>query len=349
MNYINIPIIKISQNIGSFFIGKMAPKILHKIANKNLSRMKDLENGIQRDLYPEKVKAIKKYLKSNDSTFPNTIILAIQNNPAEEKEPNYVLNNKNNTLKIKIKEDVANILDGQHRLAGFDKEEEKFELPVSVFLDLSLGEQAKIFAQINSTQRKVSNDLVYDLFGITEGRSPEKSAYYIVKHLNEELNSAWYMKIKTLSDKTGDLAQGSMAKYIHIELLEKNKIFKKLYEKNRDTDIKNIISNYFNAIKKIFPEAWENKNKQYILTKTTGFNGFMNFLILLVRLASDSKKELSEHYFMNYITRINDKFDLFTSENYPSGAVGQNKIRDTLKDGLTDEEKTFLNIKYANK
>ncbi|OGI32212.1 MAG: hypothetical protein A2271_04100 [Candidatus Moranbacteria bacterium RIFOXYA12_FULL_35_19] len=346
MEYISIRVIEVKQNIGNFFIGKMIPKDLHRIANKNLSRLKDLENGIQRDLQNKKVSEIKNYLKLEDATFPNSIIISIQNNIAEENSPSYILDSDAGILKIKAQEDVANILDGQHRLNGFNENEENFELPVSIFLDLSLGEQAKIFAKINSTQKQVQLDLVYDLFGITDGKSCEKSAFYIVKHLNEELESAWYKKIKTLSDKSGDLAQGSMAKYIHKELLEKNEIFKSLYNSDRDTDIKNILSNYFNAVKKTFPKEWENENKKYILTKTTGFNGFMNFFISVVRLASKTKSELSADYFYGYLVKVKDRFDPLISANYSSGVVGQNKIRDILRESLSNDEKIFLNIKH---
>jgi len=333
MEYISIRVIEVKQNIGNFFIGKMIPKDLHRIANKNLSRLKDLENGIQRDLQNKKVSEIKNYLKLEDATFPNSIIISIQNNIAEENSPSYILDSDAGILKIKAQEDVANILDGQHRLNGFNENEENFELPVSIFLDLSLGEQAKIFAKINSTQKQVQLDLVYDLFGITDGKSCEKSAFYIVKHLNEELESAWYKKIKTLSDKSGDLAQGSMAKYIHKELLEKNEIFKSLYNSDRDTDIKNILSNYFNAVKKTFPKEWENENKKYIF-------------ISVVRLASKTKSELSADYFYGYLVKVKDRFDPLISANYSSGVVGQNKIRDILRESLSNDEKIFLNIKH---
>ncbi len=212
-------------------------------------------------------------------------------------------------------------------------------------LDISLGEQAKIFAKINSTQKKVELSLVYDLFGMTEGRMPEKVAFYVVKHLNTENTSAWKNKIKTLSDRSGDLAQGSMAKFIHKELLEKDEVFKKLYKEERDTDIKNILLNYFNAISETFPEVWKNQEGKYILTKTTGFNGFMLFFVSLVRLANNKKTPLSIAYFKSYFDKVKDKFTDFTSQNYPSGAVGQNKIRDILRTSLSDEEVSFLHLK----
>lgn len=343
--YISIRIIEVTQNIGSFFIGKMTPKDLHRIANRNLSRLKNFEDGIQRDLQAKKLSEIKSYLHTEKATLPNTIIISIQNNIADEENPGYILNVKEGILKVKIQDDIANILDGQHRLNGFDVNNEKFELPVSIFLDLSLGEQAEIFARINSTQKKVSNDLIYDLYGITDEKSYEKSAFYIVKHLNEEHESAWFKKIKTLSDKSGDIAQGSMAKYVHKELLEKNPIFNKLYEDNRDTDIKNILSNYFNAIRINFPNEWKNEDGKFILTKTTGFNGFMNFFISLVKLAAGRKQELSVDYFSSYIAKVRSNFLELISDNYPSGNVGQNMVRDILRESLSKNEKDILRIK----
>ncbi len=345
MNYISIPVIRVTQNIGTFFISKMTPKQLHQIANRNLSRLKNLEDGIQRDIQQSKITEIKEYLKSNDATFPNSIILAIQNNPLEIEVPSYMLNEREDILSIRMSEDVANILDGQHRLNGFEISEDSFELPVSIFLDISLKEQAKIFAKINSTQKKVELSLLYDLFGMTEGRIPEKVAYFIVQHLNEDLDSAWRSKIKTLSDRSGDIALGSMAKLIHKELIEKQDSFAKLYKEERDTDIKNILLNYFNAVSEIFPEAWENRQKKYILTKTTGFNGFVLFLIDLVKISMHNKDPLSKDYFKSYLQRVSNSFDDFVSENYPSGAVGQTKIRDILRSGLKDSERILINIK----
>ncbi|MEI6378143.1 MAG: DGQHR domain-containing protein [Candidatus Falkowbacteria bacterium] len=344
MKYHKIKIIKINQNIGSFFVGKLTPKILHLIANKKLARVKDPIFGIQREIKDSKILEIKDYLKRNDATLPNTIIIAIQSDPSDE-DPVYKIDNESCNLSLLLKEGIANILDGQHRLMGFGIENDEFELPVSIYLDLSLEEQAKIFAKINSTQTKVDLNLVYDLYGITKERTTEKVAFHIVKHLAVENESAWKDKIKTLTDKSGDLAQGSMAKYFHKQLLEKDKIFIKLYESERDTDIKNIISNYFNAIKNVFPVEWENKDNLYILTKTTGFNGFMNFFITLVHLADFNKYELSVDYFKEYILKVKGQFEQLTSENYESGGRGQNKIKDILRKSLTEDEAKMLKIK----
>ncbi len=160
MEYISIEVIKIKQKIGTFFIGKMTPLILHKIANKNLSRLKDLENGIQRDLQKEKIKEIKEYLNTADATFPNSIILAIQNNPKDDESPAYKLNDEQNILEIKLNPDVANILDGQHRLNGFEKSNDTFELP-----EFTYGNDGNLYMKGEKVDRE-SAEQDHEGFGV---------------------------------------------------------------------------------------------------------------------------------------------------------------------------------------
>ncbi|MFC1615154.1 DGQHR domain-containing protein, partial [Patescibacteria group bacterium] len=287
----------------------MTPEQLHMIANKNLSRYKYIESGIQRDISAKRTKDITTYLSESDATFPNTIIIAIRKNPANS-EPTYKINK---TLDILEKDGVANILDGQHRLSGFSEDNNKFELPVAIFLDLSLGEQAKIFAKINSTQAKVSLDLVYELFDISEDRSKEKTSYAIVNELNTNTKSPWHDKIKTLSDRSGDMAQGSFAKYIHKELIDKGKILENLYIDDRDEDLKNMISIFFTAVKNTFPMEWKNEDKKFILTKTTGFVGFMAFFKDLIKIARKRKESFSVEYCERYIKQSAQEFKTLTS------------------------------------
>ena len=343
MDYYKLNCIEVRQNIGSFYLTKMTPQQLHVISNSDLSRYQNAEDGIQREISKSRTKAISKYLSETEAAFPNTIIVSITKNPASD-HPEYILEDGPRLL-VKAEDGVANILDGQHRLSGFSKEEEAFELPVSIFLDLSIGQQAMIFSKINSTQVKVSLDLVYELFDITDGRSTQKTSYSVVKALNTELKSPWYKKIKTLTERTGDIAQGSFAKYIDKELISEGKILNNLFLEERDVDLQKMLSNYFQAVKENFKDVWINEDSNYILTKTTGFNGFMFFFKDLVLLARNSGESLSFDYFNQKISIVLEKFKPLTSDNYESGAKGQNKIRDILRSGLSEDEKSKIGIK----
>lgn len=342
MEYTNIiPVIEVNQKIGTFFLSKLTPKILHTIANKKLSRYEMGSSGIQRNLNQEKISQIQKYItEDKTAAFPNTIIIAIQNDDVIN-EKNYVLSEEG--IKILLKEGVANILDGQHRLYGLSIDEENFELPVAIFLDLSIGEQAKIFAKINSTQTKVSLDLVYELFDLSNERHTEKSAYYIVRHLSENVESPWCGLVKNLSDRKGLLAQGSMAKFIDKELLSDGKVLNSLYIAEKEDVIFVMLKNYYDAVKETFPESWG--NSETILNKSTGFIGTMRFFIDISKICKNNKTEMSKELFLSYLNKIKLRLSDLSSDKYRSGAVGQNEIRDVLRGSLSTEEKSFLKIR----
>lgn len=343
MNYFKLNYIEVKQKIGSFYLTKMTPKQLHVIANDDLSRYRNAENGIQREVSKSRTRAISEYIKEEESTFPNTIIIAISKNPNSEL-PEYKFENETQ-LSIKAEDGVANVLDGQHRLSGFSDSEKEFELPVAIFLDLSIGQQAMIFSKINSTQVKVPLDLVYELFDITDGRSTQKTAYSVVKTLNMEPDSPWFKKIKNLTDRKGDIAQGSFAKYIDQELISNGKILENLFKENRDKDLFKMLNNYFLVVKNNFPTEWENEDSKYILTKTTGFVGFMLYFKDLVLLARVTKQPLSFEFINSKLNKVKGRFELLISDNYESGARGQNRIRNILRTSLTDEEKNLIGIK----
>ena len=332
---LKIQVLPINQKIGTFYIGKILPKDLKYISRENMSRYSNAEKGIQRNLSRSRQNEIRKYLLEDaDATFPNTIIVAIDSGVSDESESVYNLSNENGVqfLNIEYKSDVAIILDGQHRLSGFEDTNEDFELPVAFFLDPSLSVQAKIFATINSKQVKVNNDLVYELFGISDPRSTQKTAYSIVKHLNEDQDSPWRGKIKTLNDRSGYIAQGSFAKYIDTELIAEGKVLREMYEKERDVDILAILKNFFDALGKEFKDIWNIDDKTNVLQKTTGFVGSMMFFKELVEKAKETKVPLKREYFANALKGASTKIPVLKSEVYESGAKGQTNFFNDLLD-----------------
>lgn len=327
-----LKVIEVRQKNAVFYLAKIKPSVLKLISNKSLSRYQN-SNGIQREPNPEKIVDIKNYILGDPlATFPNTIIISLRDDLSAES-PLYKFNEEGDLL-LSLDPEVANVIDGQHRLAALKDSEDDFELPVSIFLDLSIGEQAKLFAIINSTQTKVPLDLVYEDFFQSAERSPEKISFYIVKNLNEDEKSPWFSKIKTLSERKGrNLAQGSMAKYIHKNLLNPGKPLSHMYTLEREKDIYEILKNYFTAIKDTFPEEWEDLSGKYILTKTTGFVGFMLFFGDILKNSKNEK--LTKEFFAKKISLSKEKIGGLTSADYPSGAVGQGRIRNLLNESQT--------------
>jgi len=343
---IKVKVILINQPIGTFFVGKMSAasmKIIAKASERKFSEKDDAIYGVQRKLRADRQKEITKYIQSPDATFPNSIILAF--NEGVE----YLT--KTGELLIPLKEDVAAIVDGQHRLSGFKGDEEDFDLIFSGFLDLDVPNQAMIFATINGKQTRVNPSHVYDLYEMNPNRSPIKTCHTIVKAFNESEKSPWFRRIKMLGgakwEKYRDLSQSAfvngLVSYISKDQIEdenilrkegqlkeytikeqKKYIFRSYFINDEDEIIYKILSNYFKALSETFPTEWSNKDKKYNLTKTTGFNGFMK-LFRAIYLEGELQKKLDYKFFVAMLQPLKGQLNL-NSENYQPGAVGENEL-----------------------
>ena len=219
---IALPVIEVTQRIGTFFIGSLGAQELVQIAYADVRRIeeRDVEKylGIQRPLDEKRVKQIKKYLESPDASFPTGIVLSINQNCTEfDQKGQLVLKQYESDFEgesIPISK-IAKILDGQHRIAAFVNENwefdetlwqligNEFQFNVIIFIGLDIDEQATIFATVNLAQTKVNKSLVYDLEGLSKTRSPFRTCHQIAVALDSvDDRSPLYERIKRLGVKT---------------------------------------------------------------------------------------------------------------------------------------------------
>lgn len=213
---IEIDAIKITQPIGDFYYGKIDAELLCQIAEADVRRLEDDDReiesylGIQRPLKKNRVKEINDYITTIDATFPNSIIVAIN----EDEDIDITWNNNKLTIEFpdEKRTKIANILDGQHRLAGFneqsfkfedfDGEKKDFELLITIFLNADMSVQAKVFSMVNQNQTKVNKSLVYDLESLSKSRSPWRTSHLIAVYLNSLEDSPFNRRIKRLGVKS---------------------------------------------------------------------------------------------------------------------------------------------------
>ena len=198
--YVEVKCLEVIQPIGRMYVGIMNHLDLEHISyvdirrleSKNEQREVEIYSGIQRVLSDKRVTDIGQYVNMVDATFPTSIILHIDpDNAHYDKE--------SMTLRIRNEDNVAKVLDGQHRIAGLAHFKGRwFQLNVTVFVGMELEDQAIVFATINHTQTKVSKSLVADLFDFAKHRSPQKTAHNIARALNEKEGSPFKDKIKVL-------------------------------------------------------------------------------------------------------------------------------------------------------
>ncbi|MCX7155576.1 MAG: DNA phosphorothioation-associated DGQHR protein 1 [Rhodocyclales bacterium] len=223
---IKVPALRVKQPIGVFYVVSLPARVLLDTAySDRLRATRDDDKktyvleGSQRELHEPRLKDIGAYIDTEESAFPNSIILApnFDENTGfliEEESDRWIIATKNDPdspdgethfLVVPSEKKLAPIIDGQHRLFGFNFAERPdrldTELVCSVFLDLPKPYQAFLFATINSTQKPVPKSLTYDLFGYNidkeppESWSPDKLAVFLARKLNAEKDSPLHDRI----------------------------------------------------------------------------------------------------------------------------------------------------------
>lgn len=365
--YIEFKCLEAKQPIGTMYIGVMNSDDLETITFADVRRLelgidnRDIENyiGIQRHLDPKREKEIGKYVNLVDATFPNSIILSISSDNAQ-------YNDKTNSMKILFKDNIAKVLDGQHRIAGlrhYHKQGDTFQIVVTIYIDMELEDQAIVFATINKEQKNVSNSLVADLFAFAETRSPQKTGHNIARALTKKDGSPLFDKIKILGKAesenqsiTQDTFVKSLLKYITKDMQsdrdfyrrnknDKNAKLPYTDEKDRnnlflrdifiddinDIKIAQIVWNYFYAVQKKWPNSWDFVRDNNILNKSTGFVALMKFFKDAYLHFGKPNSVITKEEFYSIFENINLNENDFNTQNYLPGTKGQSALYKDLK------------------
>ena len=217
---LSLPAIKVCQPLGDFFVISLDVETLREVTFLDPTRIASVDKkafwynllGAQRTSSKRRAKQIAKYINTVEAAFPNSIILAanyIDNGEFQENDEKRwkikSVGEKTYELIIPTSEKMASVIDGQHRLLGFDHcdpARKNMELLCAVYMDLPHAYQAYLFATININQRKVNKSLAYEQFGYNlddeerEGWAPDKLAVYFTRKLNLDPQSPFYRHIK---------------------------------------------------------------------------------------------------------------------------------------------------------
>lgn len=302
------------------------------------------------------------------------------------------------TLSSKVQEELQKekgdvfltIIDGQHRIKGIEeaiqqlkqeisnlsvseseilikkksqlKKLEQMELLVSFFIDPTLEYQAMIFATINRTQTKVSENLVYSLFGLTSKDTPHKSALNIALVLNSNPKSPFLNRIKLaggqyLKGQSPPLSQATVVKSIlknicgsinnaEVERYKERKYFldnpnsslpfRIYYGKNEDSKILRILFAFYTAVKETFKDSngnsyWnmEDSKPKNILQTTVGYEALLLLLKDLLLTLEESDKDNISLYSEKLLRACDINF--LDQERYPFTSKSRTVFYEDLK------------------
>jgi len=194
--------IKVKQPFGDFYIVSIPANLLVQICYSFAARYgEDVLSGVQRGINENRVKTIAQFCATSDALFPTSVILSVNldENGESPMHPWYI--DDNLKLVIPTSDEIASIVDGQHRVEGLKRAFENneistdFDIVCAIYFELPAPKQAEVFATINFNQQKVDKSLAYQLFGYdldsvdSKYWSPDTLAIYLTRLLDKEDDS----------------------------------------------------------------------------------------------------------------------------------------------------------------
>jgi DGQHR domain-containing protein len=273
-----------------------APAQLVASKSEICRRQPDRRDGYQRALSKTRLSGDKTgvpgYLLHQMGIFPTSVLVNIRK---EDAELQFIEKGKlaeNIALGDLIVPDNATwyILDGQHRIEGLKiamrEQPELSEYPLVITMtNENIFYEMLIFYIVNSRAKPVPTDLAYrilqrmlydteapawielELMGRTDRR--KAVAATIVDFLNIKESSPFNSRICEVGEpfKEGQhvTTDGTLTRYVS-EIL-KERIFQDMY----DEELANLLIDYWNAIKDLYPNCFEN-HRNYVLLDTLGLS-----------------------------------------------------------------------------
>lgn len=283
-NILNTNMLPIKMGQIDAFVFTMKVKDLDFIQYVARRGSDDEKGAVQRMLSTVRLKSIESYILGGN-IFYTPFFINWTNSDVQ-------ISVNNGQISIPLTAASAQILDGQHRMAGLElamkKNSSIGEKEVLVILTngLETEEAAKIFLNINTEQRPVQKSLIYDLFGLINQNDPDMPvvrANDIVSFLNETIDSPYYnlIKIPGTPRGVGVIDMSTVVSSLKDKLTTKGVFVTyrlSSLERQRAT-----IGNYFKAIKKWYDNdgLWTSKTKNPFLMNA-GFIAAIDVLCNLI-------------------------------------------------------------------
>lgn len=311
MDISKTPAFEIVQGPRKFYQTKLPAQVLASISYASV-RGKDNEPGaIQRVLNPRRISSIKDFYISGGD-IPANIIL---NFVSTDQTIKYC----DGQIAFFIKERLAQIIDGQHRVAGLRAAILEMatiadlEIPVAIYQGLTTQECANIFLAINTEQKPVPRSLVFDLYEIASSELVDEAAVRardIVAAMNDERTSPYHEQFKFPGDprRKGGIALSTAVTEIK-PLVEPKGDFERIGFTSLEMQ-KQALLNFWETLRKKYGDNWDTTKNAFLYA--SGFSGGIEFFRLRLIPYCNQKRSFQKDIMEKSI--IMDDADLIFQE-----------------------------------
>lgn len=228
-------------------------------------RDEDPHSGFQRALNEPRADDIARYLSHGTGSIPSNIVLSAQSGAQIKYSA------RAGSISFTPLQGSFLVLDGQHRLWGYQKCSVRHRVPVAIYAGLTRADEAKLFIDINTTQRGVPAALLLDIKQIAEIESnKEELLREIFDKLSKDPKSPLVGKLSASKSLTGRISRVTFNRAVAGALTSGVLL-------DADADLRyRIILNYLNAFDAEIPD-------KRLLLRSAYFEAIMEVLDEAVR------------------------------------------------------------------
>lgn len=326
---------------------------LCKIKGANLIQMSyvarrgqsEEEGAVQRILNTRRISSISQFLQ-NGGFFPTNIILNVVNSENVEI-------NEDGTLILSDENDIAQVLDGQHRIAGMrdaikaKPEIGDIEFPCLIAIGLTTEQCAQIFVSINTEQKNVPKSLIYDLYGLVDTPNRDVSldrGHDIAVALNEQEDSPYhsFIKFPGLSRTKGGIQLSTFVNKLR-PLVKRDGEFDKYNLTTLEYQVKTL-KNYFEALKYYYDKKWTEPSNPFMYA--SGYSAAIEVLCADILPICFSDKDYSVDKFKSLIVLQQNTLPKQTDAKGLSGETAINHFVLVLKTSIVKNPVEENKIKF---
>lgn len=312
---VQVSVSRFEQNGQVMFAGAMTSADIIRIADVDVRDEQTNPNGYQRHRDEARCRRIAEFINKPTSALPGSILLNLRGSASFIPSAESCCHG---TLIIPDRRGAAWIVDGQHRIGGFEYAECQLSLPVVFFENLPHREEMLNFAIINDTQKGINTSLTLSLLSqLREGADSWKiRAYDIAEQLNGDLDSPWYERIN-MTGARGMRRPVNLASFANAlkPLLRQHGIFQSL----QLTDQVLLLKRFWNVIRDMFPDAW-NEPRRHVLLKSLAVYAMSQVAAHVFDLCVAQGGDFSQDRMRHYLSSI-AHFD-WRLETSPFRALG---------------------------
>ena len=341
VNEHKLTFLEVKQRKRNFILSVLPASVLVAISYAAVRRQQDEEGAVQRVLNQSRIASIKNFA-AQGGDLPACIVLNWVRKP---------LNRQGGLIILPEIPRAAQIIDGQHRVAGLEeaiKENRAMgdvSVPVAIYENLDTRACADIFLSINTEQRPAPKSLVTDLYGIASEEFIDKAALRardIAMALNEQGQAyEGWIKLPNAKRQKGGIALSTAASAIKPLVDEKGPL--EQIGANTFELQKAIFCNLFSSLSEKYAESWGELKNAFMFA--AGFLGAIEFLQAKLIPYCNTKQDFSKELMLKVINLDSTNLILQEEVKGLGGKDAPKRVFDRLVAAFTPEEISSGNFK----